>query len=81
MAQDKTVLLKVFSDSFSAQLTKALLESHEIPSIIMNENFTQFSPIFKKSVGGVQLFVFAEDLEKANEVISAEIDDAQNEQE
>ncbi len=72
MTKNKTVLLNSFRDVFSAQLAKALLESEDIPSIISNENFTQLKPMFSKSIGGVQLFVFEEDFERANEILEAE---------
>ncbi len=78
MQQSKTILLKVFQNAFSAQLAKGSLEAHDISCAIRNENFNQFNPIFNKSTGGVQLFVFEEDFEKAKEIIESEAFDLEN---
>jgi hypothetical protein len=63
--QDETVVLEVFNDMGAAVSAQSKLAEQEIYSSIHDENVLGMDP-----VAGIELKVFAKDLEKARQVIS-----------
>ncbi|MEI8203478.1 MAG: DUF2007 domain-containing protein [Bacteroidota bacterium] len=72
MKRKKTIFLKSFPDLFKAQLAQGLLESHGIEAMLMNTNFSMFNPIFKKSIDGIQMYVFEKDYAQAKVLLESE---------
>ena len=59
------IILQVFNDSVNAQFAKSKLEENGIESFLEEENIVGINPL-----GGVELKIFADDLIKAQEIIS-----------
>lgn len=54
-----------------AYLFKAKLESEGIEVFLQNENTVNTEPAWSNAIGGVKLFVFADDVMKAKQVLSS----------
>jgi len=65
--RDDLVVLRTFLNIFDAELAKSALEAADIPSFIRADDMGGMRPHLW--MGGVQLVVRAEDVERANEVL------------
>lgn len=61
-----TVVLHVFTNLFEANVFKNNLQELGIDSFLQDENVLGFNPL-----GGIELKVFTEDLEKAKELLQS----------
>lgn len=62
---DKLVTIKVFDNPVSASIARGMLESHGIPSMTANNDFSSLYPIGNPSISGVPLMVCRSDEEEA----------------
>ncbi len=62
--KDKIVTLKTYDDLATATVVKSELKANGIESFLENENAVGLDPL-----GGVELKVFSNDLERAKEII------------
>ena len=65
LTDEETVVLEVYPDPAAAGFVKAKLAEAGIDSFLLDENAVGFNPL-----GGIELKVFAKDLEKAKAVIA-----------
>jgi predicted house-cleaning noncanonical NTP pyrophosphatase (MazG superfamily) len=63
--KDDIVVLKIFNDSFAANLAQNKLQEEGIESFLVDENVVGLNPL-----GGVELKIFSRDLEKAKKILS-----------
>ena len=63
--KDDIVVLKIFNDSFAANLAQNKLQEEGIESFLVDENVVGLNPL-----GGVELKIFSGDLEKAKKILS-----------
>lgn len=56
--------------SYEANLFKAKLESEGIEVFLQNENTVNVEPAWSNAVGGVKLFVFADDVLRAKHILN-----------
>ncbi len=64
--QNEIITLEIFKDFVTASFVKEQLDENDIESFIEDENVVGLNPI-----GGVELKIFAKDLPKAKEILSA----------
>ncbi|AZA51949.1 putative signal transducing protein [Chryseobacterium sp. G0201] len=64
------VKFKFYETALEANRDKQILAENEINSFIANEQLIQSDWLLSQAVGGIQLQVFEEDLEKANQILS-----------
>lgn len=62
--KEETVILQVYNDAASAAFDKAKLAEKNIESFLLDENPVGFNPL-----GGIELKVFAKDLERAKDIL------------
>lgn len=62
---DPLVTVKIFETPVAASIAQGMLESHGIPSITSNNDFSSLYPIGNPSVSGVPLMVRLSDREEA----------------
>lgn len=69
--EDKTKLVIAgrFESAADAHIAAGVLDSEGIKSIINNENFASLLPVGFNTIGQITLWVYAEDAEKAKELI------------
>jgi hypothetical protein len=72
MDTDKIVVLKTYGTLSEAYIIKGLLDSQGIDNFLGDEYVSQLYPIFNPDLGGVRLFVYEKDLERIQEIISAQ---------
>ena len=65
MQQDKTVVLKNFSDIMDAKAMQSKLQEHGITSSLTDENVLAMDP-----VAGIELKIFEKDKEAALKIIN-----------
>lgn len=64
------VKFKFYETALEANRDKQILAENDINSFIANENLIQSDWLLSQAVGGIQLQVFEEDLEKANQILN-----------
>lgn len=64
------VKFKFYETALEANRDKQILTENEINSFIANENLIQSDWLLSQAVGGIQLQVFEEDLEKATQILN-----------
>lgn len=67
---EKTVVLKVFTNEFEAELAKSMLEEEEIKAYISSDDVGGMQPPQQMSEG-IKLIVMKSDYDKAKEVLDA----------
>lgn len=65
------VTLQTFYTSFEAHLLKTKLENEGIMCFVFDDTMTGLYPIFSSPIGGVKLKISSEDIEKAEELLTA----------
>lgn len=68
--KDTFVLLVSFQYSSEALIYKGKLESEGIEVFMRDSNIVDSNPLYSNAVGGVKLFVRAEDVDKAKAILS-----------
>lgn len=68
--EDTFVLLDRFQYSSEALIYKGKLESEGVEVFIRDSNIVDSNPLYSNAVGGVKLFVRAEDADKAKTILS-----------
>lgn len=71
------VRLKFHENNLEANRDKQILAENGIHSFIANEQLIQSDWLLSQAVGGIQLQVFEEDLEKAKEILKEYADNEQ----
>ncbi len=71
MANSKFYKIANYQYSSEAYLFKAKLESEGIEVFLQNENTVNTEPAWSNAIGGVKLFVFADDVMKAKQILEA----------
>lgn len=71
MKSDKTIIFRTFSNITDATFAKELLLQNGLECFISNEFGNQLYPIFGSSVSGIYLHIFADDEEKAKEILGS----------
>lgn len=64
------VKFKFYETALEANRDKQILAENEINSFIANEQLIQSDWLLSQAVGGIQLQVFEEDLEKATQILN-----------
>lgn len=64
------VKFKFYETALEANRDKQILAENDINSFIANEQLIQSDWLLSQAVGGIQLQVFEEDLEKANQILN-----------
>lgn len=68
--EDTFVLLDRFQYSSEALIYKGKLESEGVKVFVRDSNIVDSNPLYSNAVGGVKLFVRAEDADKAKTILS-----------
>lgn len=68
--EDTFVLLDRFQYSSEALIYKGKLESEGVEVFVRDSNIVDSNPLYSNAVGGVKLFVRAEDADKAKTILS-----------
>ena len=68
--QEELVTVVNYLMPMEAHILKSQLEAAGIPAAVFNENFSTIYPFAAQLTGGVQLKVWAHDLERAQEVLA-----------
>ncbi|MEZ5813243.1 MAG: DUF2007 domain-containing protein [Alphaproteobacteria bacterium] len=71
--EGKLVLLGRFYDNVQAHIIRGILESHDVPCFIMDEHHNNAAWHLGIALGGVRLMVFAQDYERAQEILKEEM--------
>ena len=71
MANSKFYKIANYQYSSEAYLFKAKLESEGIEVFLQNENTVNTEPAWSNAIGGVKLFVFADDVMKAKQILDS----------
>ena len=61
--------LASYRDAPSAYITASLLQSHDIPSQVVDEHLVGVQWLYSNAIGGVKVLVNDEDLDRASEII------------
>ena len=69
--EKEIVLYRTFDSSVEANIVKDVLETNGVPCSLSNEIFSSVLPLTNSSVGGIRLNVFAEDVDKADMILSS----------
>lgn len=64
------VKFKFYETALEANRDKQILAENDINSFIANEQLIQSDWLLSQAVGGIQLQVFEEDLEKSNQILN-----------
>ena len=64
--ENEIITLEIFNDFVTASFAKAQLDENGIESFMEDENIVGLNPI-----GGIELKIFAKDLLKSKEILSA----------
>jgi hypothetical protein len=66
----KTIVLKVFTNEFEAELAKGILEEEEIKAYISSDDSGGMRPHLQLTLG-IRLLVLESDFERAKEILDA----------
>ena len=69
--EKEIVLYRTFDSSVGANIVKDVLETNGVPCFLSNEIFSSVLPLTNSSVGAIRLNVFAEDVDKADMILSS----------
>ncbi|MFI5186647.1 MAG: putative signal transducing protein [Chitinophagales bacterium] len=64
-SKDEIVVLKVFNDALEANFVQSKIKEEGIESFLVDENVVGLNPL-----GGIELKIFSNDLEKAKKILS-----------
>ena len=67
---DKIVVHSVYETAIQANLAKTKLDAYGIPCFLGNENLANLYPLSYFPAGQVRLYVFENDLNRVNEILS-----------
>jgi|GEM_PF-1869333 len=67
--KDRLVTVKVFDTPVAASIALGMLESHSIPAMITNTDFSSLYPVGNPSISGVPLMVRECDLVEARRLL------------
>lgn len=67
---EKTVVLKVFTNEFEAELAKSMLEEEEIKAYVSSDDVGGMQPP-QQMTEGIKLIVLETDFERAKEILDA----------
>ncbi len=68
--EKEIVLYRTFDSSVEANIVKDVLETNGVPCFLSNEIFSSVLPLTNSAVGAIRLNVFAEDVKKADTILS-----------
>ena len=68
--EKEIVLYRTFDSPVEANIVKDVLETNGVPCFLSNEIFSSVLPLTNSEVGAIRLNVFAEDVEKADTILS-----------
>lgn len=68
--EKEIVLYRTFDSSVEANIVKDVLETNGVPCFLSNEIFSSVLPLTNSSVGAIRLNIFAEDVAKADTILS-----------
>ena len=63
--EDETVVLEIFNDSLAAGFAQSKLKEEGIESFLADENVVGLNPL-----GGIELKIFSNDLERAKKILA-----------
>ena len=64
------VLYRTFDSAVEANIVKDVLETNGVPCFLSNEIFSSVLPLTNSTVGAIRLNIFAEDVAKADTILS-----------
>lgn len=65
------MLYRTFDSSVEANIVKDVLETNGVPCFLSNEIFSSVLPLTNSLVGAIRLNIFAEDVDKADMILSS----------
>lgn len=68
--EKEIVLYRTFDSAVEANIVKDVLETNGVPCFLSNEIFSSVLPLTNSAIGAIRLNVFAEDVEKADTILS-----------
>ncbi|HIZ26183.1 DUF2007 domain-containing protein [Barnesiella sp. An55] len=68
--EKEIVLYRTFDSSVEANIVKDVLETNGVPCFLSNEIFSSVLPLTNSEVGAIRLNVFADDVAKADTILS-----------
>lgn len=71
--EQKLILLGRFYDNVQAHIIRGILESHDIPCFVFDENHNNTAWHLGIAIGGVRLMVLSEHYESAQEILRDEM--------
>ena len=68
--KNEIILYRTFDSSVEANIVKDVLETNGVPCFLSNEIFSSVLPLTNSAVGAIRLNIFAEDVAKADTILS-----------
>lgn len=69
MDSDKIVTFMRFYEASHAYIIKGVLDAHDIPNFLADENLNTINPLYNQCIGGIRLQLFERDVERAEIIL------------